>query len=37
MMIIMIRTSTIMDPECSRLLMKKRIQEMETAMEPICL
>ena len=33
MIIIMFRASTTMDPECNRLLMNERIQEMETAVE----
>ena len=35
MIIIMIRASTTMDFECNRLLVNERIQEMETALEPV--
>ena len=33
--IIMIRASTSMDQDCGRLMVNERIQEMETALEPV--
>ena len=35
--LIMIRASTTMDPVFNRLLVNERLQEMKTAVEPVCL
>ena len=34
--ILMIRASTTMDPEHNRLLVNQRLNEMKTALEPVC-